>query len=144
MLRWTGLLILSVWMIAGVLTPHPTAADATITQHFDAQIGWIDMCFAIRNDALRPGTPVTIMMFGEDDQTTPEKLLTRRAAGKITGKTTSAAKCPALIEDRRAFNQINGVSFYTVSIVGAEGTEPSYGTFEVSEGSPLLSGGQRS
>ena len=92
---------------------------------FAARIGWLhDACLAIENPGLNPGTPVTIIRFGIDDEPIPqERARGKRVAAQIIGKTESAELCPALNEDRRIVNQEGtGLSFYTVSIKGPQDT----------------------
>jgi len=93
----------------------------------DARIGWMDRCLAIKNDGLQPGTPVTLLLFADDEHLIAQRLLTRRVAGKIGARTTSAEKCPALIEDRRGGNQIGNVSFYTLSVGDVPVAAPVFG-----------------
>jgi hypothetical protein len=130
-LRWASLLSAAAGLIAGASLQHAKAAGEPSTPPLDARIGWVDSCLAIQNDGLQPGTPVTVMLFDTDERLVAQRVLTRRVGAKILAKTTSAAKCPALIEDRRVSNQIAGVSFYTVSLDGAPAARPSYGIFGI-------------
>jgi hypothetical protein len=130
-LRWASLLSAAAGLIAGASLQHAKAAGEPSTPPLDARIGWVDSCLAIQNDSLQPGTPVTVMLFDTDERLVAQRVLTRRVGAKILAKTTSAAKCPALIEDRRVSNQIAGVSFYTVSLDGAPAARPSYGIFGI-------------
>ncbi len=84
---------------------------------FAARIGWLHQCLAIKNDALGPGTPVTIIVFGwGHDPTVMGDALGVRIAGKILGKTESGEICPALGESRRGVNEQTGMSFYEISL----------------------------
>jgi len=100
----------------GVATEAANAATGPDSSAIASRIGWVDRCLAIENAAIEPGTPVTLLMFADDAHLIAQRLLTRRVVAKIAGKTTSGEKCPALIEDPRGGNQVENVSFYTLSV----------------------------
>ena len=79
---------------------------------FDLQVGYVDECLAIRNGTLKPGTPVTIMTFAEDETLVAQRILSRRVTGKILAKATTDENCPPMREDRKDEN----VSFYAIAL----------------------------
>ena len=126
-LRWASLLSAAAGLIAGASMQHAKAAGEPSTPPLDARIGWVDSCLAIQNDGLQPGTPVTVMLFDTDERLVAQRVLTRRVGAKILAKTTSAAKCPALVEDRRDFSEEAGFTFYTLSRDGDVSATGAFG-----------------
>lgn len=94
------------------------AAYASETESpFNSRFGWFDQCLAIKNDALEPGTPVTIIVFGwGHDPIVKGDAPGVRIAGTILGKTRSGDQCPALSEWKGGGNDSEDVSFYAVSL----------------------------
>jgi hypothetical protein len=82
---------------------------------FDLQVGYLDKCLAIRNGTLKPGTPVTIMTFAEDETLVAQRILSQRVTAKILEKVTSDEKCPPLFDERKGVNA-EDVSFYAVAL----------------------------
>ena len=66
-------------------------ADEPSVSPLDARIGWLDgACLVIKNPTLKPGTPVTFMIFDPDrTEFVAYGTFTYRAAGRIVGKTRS-------------------------------------------------------
>ncbi len=98
---------------------------------FDPQVGYVDECLAIRNDALQPGTPVTIMAFEGDETLLARRIFSLRLTGKILGKTTSDEKCPPLSDNRRSINESEGASFYAVALDDGPFMNPDDGIFGI-------------
>ena len=100
---WTGRYIFGV---GAVRIPPPLGA----------RVGWISDCLVIQNHGLQPGTPLTIMTIGDQDQFSEDRVLDLRLTGKIVEKTSSEETCHLLADDRRAVMDPDNVSFYTVAL----------------------------
>jgi hypothetical protein len=112
-------------------TAQASAAEPVeeIGSPFDSRIGWFYGCLAIKSHTLEPGTPLTIVMFNEDEHLIEQRILGLRATGKILGKTHSREKCPALSEWKGGGNEREDVSFYTVALDDGPFTNPEDGIF---------------
>jgi len=70
-------------------------------------VGWLHgSCIALANDAVEPGTGVTVVTL--DD---PQRVV----AARIVRRAEAADGCPALLEDRGGMNLANGLSFHLVA-----------------------------
>ena len=106
-------------------TPKP--ADDPSVVPFDDRIGWLSGCLAIKNHGLEPGTPMTFIIFDLDNERLlDERILTKRVAGRILGKTRSAELCDALHEITHGGNDSEDVSFYEVWFEDIETIDPNY------------------
>ncbi len=110
---------------------HIEEAGEPAGSPFDLAVGWIDECLAIKNHTLQPGTPLTIVMFDEDEHLIEQKILGLRAAGKILGKTHSREQCPALSEWKGGGNEGEDVSYYTVALDDGPFMNPEDGIFGI-------------
>jgi hypothetical protein len=75
------------------------AASRADEADYESRIGVLNDCLSIRNGALAPGTPVTIIRFNsqEDEPFVSGDTRERRIAARIVAKTDTAA-CPAWVE----------------------------------------------
>jgi hypothetical protein len=83
---------------------------------FEAQLGYVDECLAIKDPTLEPGTPITIIASESRYPEIGQRLLTRRMAGTILHKVDSPESCPPLHEARRTVNDSEGYAFYSVAL----------------------------
>jgi hypothetical protein len=95
-------------------------ADEPSVSPFEARIGWLDgWCLAIKNPTLKPGTPVTFMIFDPDrTEFVAYGTFSYRVAGTIVGKTRSPERCSALDPAYASLNDGPDISFYEVSLEG--------------------------
>lgn len=98
---WTTALSLSLLLTACA------SADAKPDVATDLHTGWMQgHCLASKNPRLHVPQPLTIIptdaMGGGVIQ------------GTVTGRASSAATCPALMQDRASVNKANGYYFYSV------------------------------
>ena len=106
---------------------EPETAGDQSASPFDDRIGWLAGCLAIKNHTLEPGTPATFIIFDLDNERLlDERILTKRVAGKILGKTRSGERCRALSEVTNGVNDDEDVSFYEVWFEGFETLDPGY------------------
>ena len=104
-------------------------AVASATGHadeanYDARSGVFHDCLSIRNDALAPGTPVTIIRFNsEEERIVSGDTRDRRFAGKIVAKTDSAEHCLSEIEERKLRDDADEFTLYLVAPVIAGGLD---------------------
>jgi hypothetical protein len=81
-----------------------------------ARIGVFNDCLSIRNAALEPGTPVTIIRFNsEDENTVSGNTRERRIAARIVAKAELVDDCPIWVEDRILREDSAEFSLYTIS-----------------------------
>ena len=72
--------------------------------YYAARVGVFYDCLSIRNDALVPGTPVTIIRFNhqEDERFVSGDTRERRIAARIAETADRVSDCPSWVEDRTA------------------------------------------
>jgi hypothetical protein len=92
------------------------AASRADEADYESRIGVLNDCLSIRNGALAPGTPVTIIRFNsqEDEPFVSGDTRERRIAARIVAK-TDTAECPAWVEDRTLREDSAELSLYTIS-----------------------------
>ena len=93
---------------------------------YESRIGVFNDCLSIRNDALAPGTPVTIIRFNsEEEPIVSGDTHDRRIAGHIVAKANSAEDCSLLIRDKslREDKDSDDLILYIVAPVTAEGLD---------------------
>jgi hypothetical protein len=83
---------------------------------FEAQVGYVDECLAIKDPTLGSGTPITVIASESRYPEIGQRLLTRRMAGTIRRKVDSPESCPPLHESRRSVNDSEGYSFYSIAL----------------------------
>ena len=83
---------------------------------FEAQVGYVDECLAIKDPTLESGTPMTVIASESRYPEIGQRLLTRRMAGTILSKVDRPESCPPLHESRRTVNESEGYSFYSVAL----------------------------
>lgn len=110
---------------------HSEEAGEPAGSPFDMAVGWIDQCLAIKNHALQPGTPLTIVMFNEEEDLIEQRILGLRAAGTILGTVQSPEQCPALSEWKGGGNEGEDVSFYAVALDDGPFMNPEDGIFGI-------------
>jgi hypothetical protein len=77
------------------------AASHADEGEYESRIGVFNDCLSIRNDALAPGTPVTIIRFNsEEERFVSGDTRDRRIAGHIVAKTNSVEDCYLMIRDK--------------------------------------------
>jgi hypothetical protein len=85
----------------------PAAANST---PLEMRVGWVTgSCVAMANDSITAGSPITVVSL--DDKSSI-------VDGRITGRATSDATCPALLQDRRKQNEARW-SFYELKLSAA-------------------------
>ncbi len=84
----------------------------------DARLGWVHGCLGIFNSKLDPGMPITLLMFGTDEERPAGRsILNRRVEGQILRATDSAEDCPALAGRGREWNDLyDDGSYYLVAL----------------------------
>jgi hypothetical protein len=93
-------------------------------REYDSRIGVFIECLSIRNDALDPGTPVTIIRFNsEEEPIVSGDTHDRRFSGKIVAKTESAEHCLPEIEERKLRDDADEFTLYVVAPVTAGGLD---------------------
>jgi hypothetical protein len=83
---------------------------------FEAQVGYVHQCLAIKDPTLAPGTRVTIIAPQNGRYEIGQRLLTRRIQGAVRAKVDSDERCPPLHEAPRSENEAEGVSFYEIAL----------------------------
>src|SRR5262245_52055617 len=114
---WRVALVFAAAILLGT-----TASIQAAEPSYASRIGIFELCLAIHNRNLRPGTPVTIIRFNSKDElvvsgNTPG----RRVAAKIVRRTDSADECPDLVDERARTKE--HFSIYTVSSDDGPGLE---------------------
>jgi hypothetical protein len=83
---------------------------------YAARIGVFSDCLSIRNAALKPGAPVTIIRFNsEEENTVSGDTRERRIAARILAKAELVDDCPIWVEDRSLREDSAELSLYTIS-----------------------------
>lgn len=92
------------------------SASEASEQGYGSRIGVFNDCLAIRNAALEPGTPVTIIRFNsEDENTVSGDTRERRIAARILAKAELVDDCPIWVEDWSLREDSAEFSLYTIS-----------------------------
>jgi hypothetical protein len=113
--------IRAVVLLLGVAAP---SASHAVAGDYDPRIGVFNDCLSIRNDALAPGTPVTIIRFSsEEGPIVSGDTRDRRFAGTIVAKTESAEHCLSEIEERKLRDDADEFTLYIVAPVKAGGLD---------------------
>ena len=92
------------------------SASEASEQDYGSRVGVFNDCLSIRNAALEPGTPVTIIRFNsEDENTVSGDTRERRIAARILAKAELVDDCPIWVEDRTMREDSAELSVYTIS-----------------------------
>jgi hypothetical protein len=92
------------------------SASEASEQGYGSRIGVFNDCLSIRNAALEPGTPVTIIRFNsEEENTVSGDTRERRIAARILAKAELVDDCPIWVEDRTLREDSAELSLYTIS-----------------------------
>jgi hypothetical protein len=83
---------------------------------FEAQVGYVHQCLAIKDPTLAPGTPVTIIGPQNGRYEIGQRLLTWRIQGAVRAKVDSDEHCPPLHDAPRSVNESEGASFYEIAL----------------------------
>ena len=83
---------------------------------FEAQVGYVHQCLAIKDPTLVPGTRVTIIAPQNGRYEIGQRLLTRRIQGTVRAKVDSDEHCPPLHEAPRSENESEEFSFYEIAL----------------------------
>jgi hypothetical protein len=83
---------------------------------FEAQVGYVHQCLAIKDPTLAPGTRVTIIAPQNGRYEIGQRLLTRRLQGTVRAKLDGDEHCPPLHDALRSENESEGVSFYEITL----------------------------
>jgi hypothetical protein len=106
------------WLAAILMAAAAAAGTASHAAEPDyaSRIGVFNDCLSIRNAALEPGTPVTIIRFNsEDENTVSGDTQERRIAARIVAKAELVDDCPIWVEDRILREDSAELSLYTIS-----------------------------
>ena len=105
-----------VWAAVLLLGAAAGAASRADEADYESRIGVLNDCLSIRNGALEPGTPVTIIRFNsqEDERFVSGDTRERRIAARIVAK-TDTTECPTWVEDRTLREDSADLSLYTIS-----------------------------
>jgi hypothetical protein len=88
-------------------TSVPVTATAT---PLAMRVGWVTgSCLATANEALAAGTPIAVVSLADEASVVD---------GRVLGRTTSEAACPALMQERRKINESKW-SFYELALPAA-------------------------
>jgi hypothetical protein len=92
------------------------SASEASEQGYESRIGVFNDCLSIRNAALEPGTPVTIIRFNsEDENIVSGDTRERRIAARIVAKAELVDDCPIWVEDRSLREDSAELSLYMIS-----------------------------
>ena len=116
---------------SGSATCDPVELFFAPLAEFDAQVGYLDECLAIKDPTLESGTPISIMASESRYPEIGQRLLTRRMAGTILRKVDSPESCPPLHESRRTVNDSEGYSFYSVALEDGPFMNPDDAVFGI-------------
>jgi hypothetical protein len=90
-------------------TNAPSSVTANSTP-LEMRVGWVTgSCVGIANDTLMAGSPITVVSLDEKSSI---------VEGRIVGRATSDATCPALLQDRRKLNEARW-SLYELNLSAA-------------------------
>ena len=99
-----------------LLGPGGGSSSRADEQDYDSRVGVFVECLSIRNNALAPGTPVTIIgLNAEEENTVSGARNERRIAARIAGKTDSAEDCPLLIKEQGRRDDAADFTLYSVA-----------------------------